>query len=655
ICVALWFLHRELAGLSFAAITGYIKSIPLPSLLASFGFAACSYLVLTSYDAIALRYLEKRLPYRNVAMTSFMAYAVGYNVGLAAFSGGSIRYRMYSLAGLTASEIATLIVFVTATFALGASALLGIALLMMPASQTAILKVQPALVTLAGGLLLAVPFVYLAISFLRRTPVKSGHWDIAWPAPTIAFRQIGVSVADLTFASATLYILLEPSLQIGFFPFLGIYLLAMAAGLISSVPAGIGVFEAVMVAALPQVQTTALVGAIIVYRMVYYIAPLTLALTLLVAHESRQHGKVLRQSVVKAGGWLSGVAPQVVGTLVFLAGVVLLVSGASPAVVSRLAMISQLIPLPVLELSHLAGSVVGVGLLVLSRGLFRRLQTAYLAAFLALTAGALVSLVKGLDYEEAIVLGAILVTLWFARHEFYRQGSIATQRFSAQWIAAIAAVLCLMVWVGLVSYRHVGYSNRLWWQFAFDAEAPRMLRAGVISAVSIFGFALWKVLQTGPGVSQPPVLADENQRVKNILATAKNSSANAALMGDKRFLWSADKRAFIMYQVSGDSWIALGDPVGPPEQQEELAWAFRELADRHNGRAVFYQVGEQFLSLYIDVGLTLSKLGEDARVSLKDFSLQGSHRADLRQADNRAKKHGAIFEMVPCTAVPSLL
>jgi phosphatidylglycerol lysyltransferase len=145
------------------------------------------------------------------------------------------------------------------------------------------------------------------------------------------------------------------------------------------------------------------------------------------------------------------------------------------------------------------------------------------------------------------------------------------------------------------------------------------------------------------------------ESVRSVLAHARNPPANLALLGDKRFLWSGDRQAFIMYQVSGNSWVAMGDPVGPAGHYEELTWAFRELVDRHDGRTVFYQVSDEFLSLYVDLGLTLSKLGEDATTSLQDFSLQGSHRAELRQADNKAKKYGAVFQVIPRTDVTAIM
>lgn len=655
ISTALWFLHRELTGLSLNAIVSHVRSVSIATLLASVGFAICSYVMLTGYDAAGLRYVGCRVPYLRSALTSFMAFSIGHNVGVAALSGGSIRYRLYTLAGLSALQVARLIVFISVTFGLGASGLLGIALLLLPGTETAVLSVPPGIVKVAGGLLLAVPFVYIAFTFLRRAPVTIGNWRIEVPRPAIAFAQVSIAAIDLMFAAATLYVLLEPSLQIGFFPFLGVYLLAMGAGVISNVPGGIGVFEAILVAAFPQVELSALLGTIVLYRLIYYVAPLILALLLLLAHESQQHGRAIQQSAIKVSAVLSGIAPHVVSMMVFLAGVVLLVSGAMPALDSRLHLISRGIPLPVLELSHMAGSALGMGLLILARGLYRRLHGAYQIALVTLLMGIGVSLIKGLDYEEALLLTGIAIALWISRDEFYRRESVTAQRFSAGWIAAIVLALCCAVWIGLINYRHVEYSTELWWQFAFDADASRLLRASLVATVTALSFAFWKLVHIEkrrlPLVTKPIEL----DLVRRVLPQATRSSANVAMLGDKQILWSADQQAFIMYQISGDSWIAFGDPVGPASHHEDLAWAFRELVDRHDGRTVFYQVTDESLALYVDLGLTLSKIGEDASVSLRDFSLQGSARAELRQADNRAKKYGATFEVVPRAALASIM
>jgi phosphatidylglycerol lysyltransferase len=652
--LALWYLHHELAGLSRAVLVQYMQAISPSAFVAAAGFTVLGYLALTTFDVTALRYLDKDLPLRRSVLTGFMAFAIGNNVGVSALSGGAIRYRMYTLAGLSAMEIARIIVFVTLTFLLGACALLGLALLIMPAAQTGLLHASPLLLEGSSIVFLAVPAVFLASAFFRRAPWRIGNLELAIPRPAIAGTQLFIAIADITLACATLYVLLAPHLDGGYFAFLGVYLLALGAGILSSVPGGIGVFEAVLIAALPQVDSALLLGTVLVYRLIYYVAPLALALLLLLGYESRHHGEMLRSSTVKARGWLSGIAPQLIGIAVFLCGVVLLVSGASPAIESRLKVVSLMLPLPVLELSHLVGSVVGVGLLILSRGLFRRLHAAYLATIAALLAGIGLSLLKGLDYEEALFLTLVLLSLWISRDRFYRRGSVIAQRIPVQWLGAVALSLCLALWVGLVSFRDVEYDHELWWQFAFDADAPRMLRASVVTAVVALGFALWTVLRKLPTAALAEHTQVEHVNVQRVIDSASYASANLALLGDKRFLWSEDKRAFIMYQIKGDSWIAMGDPVGPPELHEELAWTFRELVESYNARVVFYQVSDKSLGLYVDLGLTLAKLGEDARVPLAGFSLEGSARAALRQARNKGLKNGACFEVVPRLQVPAI-
>src|SRR5262249_11431031 len=161
-------------------------------------------------------------------------------------------------------------------------------------------------------------------------------------------------------------------------------------------------------------------------------------------------------------------------------------------------------------------------------------------------------------------------------------------------------------------------SGDVWWTFASHANAPRMLRASLVVVVLAAGYFLLNLLR--PARPAPAnATADELGKVAAILTRADGTLGNAALTGDKRLPFRADGNAFIMDRVAGDSWIALGDPVGTRAQSEELIWRFRELSDRYGGRTVFYQAGTECLPLYIDLGLAALKVGEEARVPLKDF------------------------------------
>jgi len=244
--------------------------------------------------------------------------------------------------------------------------------------------------------------------------------------------------------------------------------------------------------------------------------------------------------------------------------------------------------------------------------------------------------------------------LVLGRRSFYRPTAILDERFTPVWVASIAGVIMLAVWIGLISHRHVRYSRDLWWTFAFDANAPRMLRASLVVIVLGIAYVLLNLLRPArpePAVAGPEELA----RARALIEKSDQTLANAALTGDKRLLFSDSGDAFLMYQTARRSWVALGDPVGSPQGAEELVWRLREMSDHHGADTVFYQASRGCLGLYVDLGLAPLKIGEEARVPLADFSLEGSARADLRQAHRRAQRDGASFEVVPAARVGGLL
>jgi phosphatidylglycerol lysyltransferase len=144
-----------------------------------------------------------------------------------------------------------------------------------------------------------------------------------------------------------------------------------------------------------------------------------------------------------------------------------------------------------------------------------------------------------------------------------------------------------------------------------------------------------------------------DEEIAPIVQRSLNCAANLALLGDKLFLLSESKRSFIMYGVEGRSWIAMGDPIGPSEEHAELVWRFHEMCDRFGGWTVFYEIGRDNLHLYLDIGLMLFKIGEEASVPLDHFNLEGKGRKGFRHIKNRFEKEGFTFEIIePKEAAP---
>jgi phosphatidylglycerol lysyltransferase len=641
-----YILHGEIARLHFNRVFAHLQAIPPRHVLAALGFTAVSYTVISGYDVLALRYLRKRLPYGRILFTCFIASAFGHTLGFSAFTGGAIRFRLYASAGVTAVEVATIAAFVSLGIGIGLATLAGLSLFLSPAQSAAVLHLGHDLTFLVGALLLAAVFAYALWSATSRGVLEIRGWALRAPGPTIGLPQVALGLLDMSLAGSVLWWLLPTGAHVRFVPFIGAYAIAIIAGIVSHVPGGIGVFETVMLLILRGIPPEALLGSLLAYRAVYYLVPLLFGAALFAYKELSANRAHLVRARERAAMYVAPVAPQIAGALTFLAGTVLLVSGATPGINSRLALLQRFIPLAVLEVSNLLASVIGLGLLVLARALFRRVRAAYSISFALLVSGVIASLLKGLRWEEAIVLALVLAVLALGRRAFYRPTAILDERFSPAWIASIVGVITLSIWIGFLVYRDVPYSDQLWWTFALHANAPRMLRASLAVVVLASAYLMLNLLR--PARPQPAVASVEDlARARAIIERCDYSLANAALTGDKRLLFNDAGDAFLMYQVAGHSWVALGDPIGSRAGAEDLVWRFRELSDWHGGQTVFYQTSAERLSLYVDLGLAPLKVGEEARVSLTDFSLDGPARAALRHSHRHAQRDGLTFEILP--------
>lgn len=618
---------------------------------------ALGYSVLTLYDYVAARYAKHPLPYRTVAPASFVSYALSHNLGMAALTSAPMRFRFYSAAGLGTTEIAKIVVFVSATFWLGVVALGGAAFVVAPLGLPEPFAFGFGDTRVPGAALLALAGAYLVAVFVYRRPLRLRSFEIGLPSPLIALSQVVIASADLIAASAALYVLFPAGAGVTFPRFLAIYLLAVLVGIVSQVPGGLGVFETVFVLLLaPDLPSATVLGTVLAYRVIYYVLPLFAAGVVLAVYETARRREFLAPMLGGARAWTAALAPHVAAATAFAAGAVLLFSGAMPALPQRLRGLARVLPLPMLELSHLLGSLVGVCLLFLARGLQRRLDSAYHVAVVLLGAGVLLSLAKGLDYEEAAILAAILVALLPARPVFYRKGALFAERLTPGWFTTIAIVLAASTWLGLLAFRSIEYSHELWWQFTLHGDASRFLRATVGVAALASALAFSKLL--GPAEPRPeevPLDPSALERAARIVADSPTTTAQLALAGDKRLLFGADDAGFVMYAVEGRSWFAMGDPVSPPQARRDLAWSFRTLVDRYDGWPVFYEVRTENLHLYLDLGLTLLKLGEEAVVPLEGFSLEGHSRKELRAAVRRVEREGGSFDVVPADRVSGML
>lgn len=653
--LALWFLHNELKTYHLQDIIHHAKSLPLSRISWAFLLTIISYLTMTGYDSLALKYINHPLPYTKTAFASFVGYAFSNNIGLSMLAGGSVRYRLYSYWGLTVYEITKVVLFCAATLWLGFLTLAGTIFLFEPIAIPATINIPFASIRIFGLVALLPICSLLLLNLFQKKSLNFREYQIKIPSFSFIGSQMAVAILDWFVAGCILYALLPDLPALTLMHVLGVFLLAQLAGLASQIPGGLGVFESVVVVLLsPIMPAFQIVGSLFVYRGMYYILPLLIAALLLGAQElTTRKEAILKWGRVAAQG-ASSLLPNVLALTTFLGGVILLFSGSTPAEKIRFEWVKEFIPLPVLEVSHMLGSIAGMGLLVLAHGLQRRIDAAYMLTLAFLGTGIIMSVLKGFDYEEAAILMIILTALVPCRRFFYRKAALVESSFTPAWSVAVVIVLLSSAWLIIFSYQHVEYSSDLWWDFTLHGHASRSLRALVSATGLALVIALRSLLHPGPVLSAS-ISPEDVERVKDIVRRAPISYANLALLGDKSFLLSKKGDAFLMYGISGRSWIVMGDPIGPMDEWPELIWHFRELCDRYDGWPVFYEIGINNLPLYLDLGLTLAKIGEEGRVELKNFSLEGNARKGLRHIFNKFEKEGFIFEVVPKETVPSLL
>lgn len=618
--------------------------------------AIISYCMIFGYEWSASRYANAKLTIPTLALGGLSAAAVGNALGFSMLTGGSVRYRVYSKKNTPAIAIIQMTVFASLSLGL---ALPPIAALMafsdLAYSARALHINESVLIVIASLVVIGyILFLLVASRFIAPTHPTPDSRNLCFglvtlrvPSLQITMLQFIITFLDVLAAGSVLYCLLPTSVAIPFGTFLTVYLLALAAGVLSHVPGGLGVFEVVLLAAFKeQLDQPGLLAALFLYRLIYVVMPLLVACLVLLVAEARRFAAT-RQAV----RIVSSIAAPIMALLVFISGVALLFSGVTPEHGYRLDYLSTFIPDFLVNVSHLTASLIGTLCLVLAQGLWRRLSAAWLLTFILLLTGVALSLLKGLDWKVACLLLFTASLLFAFRKVFYRPSRLFDIPFSPITLAVAGCTIAVSIWLFFFVYRHVPYSAELWWEFTLDANTPRGLRAITGSTILLAAIILMWLLRTSPPKIQEP--SDEQLLVaEQIIQNSYQPSGGLIFGKDKDLLFHPEQDAFIMYSCHGRSLIALFDPIGNPQHRNELIWQFRDYCDYHHVRPVFYQVKADTLSDYMDIGLTALKLGEEAIINLAEFDLDSKGKKDLRYTWNRGGRDGLSLNIYEKEEVP---
>lgn len=285
-------LHDALKAYTLAEFHLAITSVPGDHLWWALGLTVLSYMVLAGYDFSALYYLKKKIPTYKVFQAAFLGFAFSQNLGVAPLTGGAVRLRVYSRAGLGPLDVAKVVTFAVLTYSLGIIAIFGFLLTFFPSYLSAIDHLPIIASQLIGGTTLAALLGYVFYVEYRRQPFTFRGIEFQPPSARLSMVQLLITLLDLCLASAVLYMLLPDSAVIGFFHVFVIYVVATTLGILSHVPGGLGVFDWVALMMLGSVfPTPTIIGALLLYRIIYLFLPLIVAAMCLLWFEIRQRQK----------------------------------------------------------------------------------------------------------------------------------------------------------------------------------------------------------------------------------------------------------------------------------------------------------------------------------------------------------------------------
>ncbi len=653
IAIAVLLVH-QLVNLDPAKLKAELATTTRSDFAIALLFSALSYAALIGYDACALYTISGRaVAPSTIAIGSFSSYAIGHTLGFPLVTAGAVRWRIYGRAGLSFGDVARLTVIANITLWMGLFVVFGVAMVFQPVMMSMLDHLSLTTNKLIGVAILLALAGFAGWCGTGERSFGKGSASIPLPDAKTVTAQIVLGFIDVGASAAALWVFLPATPDMSFLSFTAIFSAAIVLAMVSHAPAGLGAFEAIVIVALPNTPLEEKISALLLWRLTYTLIPFACAILLFGTYETVTSNSPVGRTAKHLRRLAEPFIPPVLGGLTFIGGLVLLASGAIPNEEPRINLLVHFVPLPFSEASHLVGSAAGVVLLILSHGLMRRLQTAWFLTALTLTAGIAVSLIKGLDWEEAAILAIVLTLLLLFRTAFYRKGALFSEIPSKRWIAVIALVILASVWIGFLAYSNVDYRNQLWWKFSWHDDASRFLRASAAAVIVCAGIGLYALINRPPnkkGAEPAPV-----ERLGTILKTAQRADAHLALLGDKRFLFHPEGDAFVMYRVQGKSWIVMGDPVGAPERARDLMWQFLDEVDRNGGWPVFYQISPENLPLYLDGGFSLAKLGEEARVDLERFTIDGKVGRDWRLALNRAERENLETVIVPSADVRAIL
>jgi glycosyltransferase 2 family protein len=610
---AIYVVQHEFRHLRLRDIGAALHAISLKALVFSFTWTIFSYFILTFYDRLGTIYAGHKVSYGRVAFASFCAYALSHNLGFAAVSGAAVRYRLYAHWGLTPLQIGKTVAFCSLTFALGGMVLGGAILFLEPRAIPFFGQHLPRVAMYGvGALLWGIVLAYVTLSRAIKRIRLGGH-SIDLPGWRMAIIQVLLATVDVAVTATIFYALLPRAPGLTWLIFLGVYVASYTAGLAANLPGGIGVFDTAILFGLePYLSPPHIVGAILVFRLYYYVIPLFLAGSLFAGNEILLRGNGLLRHIGRLppfqaiGRWSEPDFAVTAATgAVGLCGALMLGLG----VLAPQADFSWIDP-DYGELASQAGqfvpSLIGAGLVMMAISLSHRVNLAWGLTILLLVVGAAFAATQ--ENRLWVVGILVLTTLLLApfRACFYRHAHLMSGPLQpGSVLSLVVLAVCLLSLAVTRPHTHL-LQNNAFWAVIMSPEVPNSVRLAVAWAVLLGLAAIWLLLRPG----RVRYLPWDDQTKRILLDLGGEPDHTASIEADGLVLGEAE-RAGIPFRRCSGVLLGLGDPSGEADDRVSAIWRLRDLAQQEGLNAAVWRAGPDLLKVYGDLGLTALPLGPD--------------------------------------------
>jgi phosphatidylglycerol lysyltransferase len=463
----------------------------------------------------------------------------------------------------------------------------------------------------------------------------------------VGFKLVLVSILEWTAIFAVIWIIgLILGLQISIHNLIPVFIIASCAGIISMIPGGLGSFDLVFIWGMQNLHAPSekVLVLLLFYRIGYYFLPFLIGLVLFVKSYWEKWNKNWNNIPTTIVQWFSHI---VLTSLVFISGLILLLSASVPGIMSRMRLAQEILSFPIMNVSHQLSVSAGFLLLGLSRGINYNVKRAYEWTMLALILAALFSIFKGIDYEEATFFIIVAILLRISKGQFYRESYIMT------WGKTLFDITLILIITSM--YLIIGYSNLP----SAKINLPSKLLPYVIldsqdlfSSAFIGLFIAILILMAGYFISKPKKWImeksiDQEQEIREHLKLYQGKGlSHLIFLHDKYLFWNQKRNVLVTFQPYADKLVVLGDPIGDKSEIAKTIQEFQEVSDLYGYTPVFYQVSNEMLQYLHGNGYVFFKLGEEAFVDLTTFQPTDKKMRGLRIISEKYERENYHFELV---------